>query len=30
MLFIGEVEACAFRAAPPLLWHGGKYLVSAG
>jgi hypothetical protein len=30
MLFIGEVEACAFRAAPPLLWHGGKYLVAAG
>lgn len=25
MLFIGEVESCAFRAAPPLLWHGGKY-----
>lgn len=29
MLFIGEVEACAFRAAPPLVWHGGKYLVAA-
>jgi flavin reductase (DIM6/NTAB) family NADH-FMN oxidoreductase RutF len=26
MLFIGEVETCAFRPAPPLVWHGGKYL----
>jgi flavin reductase (DIM6/NTAB) family NADH-FMN oxidoreductase RutF len=26
MLFIGEVEACAFRAASPLVWHGGKYV----
>lgn len=30
MLFIGEVESCAFRPAPPLLWHGGRYLTSAG
>jgi hypothetical protein len=30
MLFIGEVEACALRAAPPLVWHGGKYLAAAG
>jgi flavin reductase (DIM6/NTAB) family NADH-FMN oxidoreductase RutF len=30
MLFIGEVETCAFRSAPPLVWHGGKYLVAAG
>ncbi|HEY2863160.1 MAG TPA: flavin reductase family protein [Casimicrobiaceae bacterium] len=29
MLFIGEVEACAFRAASPLVWHGGKYLGAA-
>ena len=29
MLFIGEVEAVAFRAALPLLWHGGRYLAAA-
>jgi flavin reductase (DIM6/NTAB) family NADH-FMN oxidoreductase RutF len=29
MLFIGEVESCAFRAAPPLLWHGGKYFSAS-
>lgn len=29
MLFIGEVEACALRAAPPLVWHGGKYLAAS-
>lgn len=29
MLFIGEVETCAFRAAPPLVWHGGRYLGAA-
>jgi flavin reductase (DIM6/NTAB) family NADH-FMN oxidoreductase RutF len=27
MLFIGEVLAAAYRRAPPLLWHGGKYRV---
>ena len=30
MLFIGEVETCAFSGGPPLLWHGGKYLTAAG
>jgi flavin reductase (DIM6/NTAB) family NADH-FMN oxidoreductase RutF len=25
MLFIGEVDACAHRRVPPLLWHGGRY-----
>ena len=30
MLFIGQVETCAFRATSPLVWHGGKYLVAAG
>jgi hypothetical protein len=29
MLFIGEVEGCAFRAAAPLVWHSGKYLTAA-
>ena len=28
MLFVGEVEACAYRAAAPLLWHGGRYQIS--
>src|SRR5690348_1536908 len=30
MLFIGEVERCAFRSAPPLVWHGGRYLGPPG
>ena len=25
MLFIGEVDACAHRHVPPLLWQGGRY-----
>lgn len=29
MLFIGEVFAAAHRAAPPLLWHGGRFRVTA-
>jgi len=29
MLFIGEVVAAAHRAAPPLLWHGGRFRVTA-
>jgi flavin reductase (DIM6/NTAB) family NADH-FMN oxidoreductase RutF len=29
MLFIGEVMAAAHRAAPPLLWHGGRFRVTA-
>ena len=28
MLFIGEVETCAHRATPPLVWHGGRYRLS--
>jgi flavin reductase (DIM6/NTAB) family NADH-FMN oxidoreductase RutF len=29
MLFIGEVDDCAHRSVPPLLWHGGRYRGSA-
>jgi flavin reductase (DIM6/NTAB) family NADH-FMN oxidoreductase RutF len=25
MLFIGEVDTCAYRHAEPLVWHGGRY-----
>ena len=25
MLFLGRVEACGHRKAPPLVWHGGGY-----
>jgi flavin reductase (DIM6/NTAB) family NADH-FMN oxidoreductase RutF len=25
VLFIGKVDACGFRLAPPLVWHGGRF-----
>ena len=25
MLFVGEVETCACRPLPPLVWHDGRY-----
>lgn len=28
MLFIGAVDACAFRPAAPLVWHAGNYRIS--
>jgi flavin reductase (DIM6/NTAB) family NADH-FMN oxidoreductase RutF len=28
MLFIGQVEACAYQNVEPLVWHGGRYRLS--
>lgn len=28
MLFIGEVETCAYQNVAPLVWHGGRYRLS--
>lgn len=28
MLFIGEVDTCAYQSAAPLVWHGGRYRLS--
>lgn len=29
MLFVGEVETCAYRSLPPLLWHDSRYHTDA-
>lgn len=29
VIFIGEVEACGHDGAPPLIWHGSTYCVTA-
>jgi flavin reductase (DIM6/NTAB) family NADH-FMN oxidoreductase RutF len=29
MLFVGEVETCACRSLPPLVWHDGRYHADA-
>lgn len=28
MLFIGQVDACAYQNIAPLVWHGGRYRLS--